>query len=269
MSFNVTGISPAAGPIAGGTSVVISGTAFTTSTTVTVGGTACTTLTFTSSTSLTCVTPNRGSTGAVTLLVTEGSSMDSETFTYTTNPAPTVSTISPSSTDVSSYATQSITITGSGFVSTPSVTVGGTTCSSVSYTSSTSISCTAPRRLYGGSVDVVVTNPDTQTGTKSNGYTYNGNTTYTLIKNQIWPNVGCSGCHSSTSCGASSAFGISQYSYISCKVSAGNSSGSTLYIRVAGSTGGTRMPQGGSPRYMTSEELAALAQWIDNGATDN
>jgi hypothetical protein len=84
------------------------------------------------------------------------------------NPAPTVSSISPSSGSTSGGT--SVTITGTGFVSGAAVNIGGT-ASGVHVVSSTSITATTPAHS-AGSVNVVVTNSDSQTGTLSNGYSY-------------------------------------------------------------------------------------------------
>src|SRR6476659_8815990 len=49
--------------------------------------------------------------------------------------------------------------------------MGGTAASSVTVVSSTSITATTPAHA-AGAVNVVVTNPDSQSGTLSNGYSY-------------------------------------------------------------------------------------------------
>ena len=65
----------------------------------------------------------------------------------------------------------SITITGSGFVAGATVTLGGTAASNVAVLNSTSITALTPAHAAGG-VDVVVTNPNAQTGTNVGGFTY-------------------------------------------------------------------------------------------------
>ena len=65
-----------------------------------------------------------------------------------------------------------VTITGANFVSGATVTFGGTAATSVVVTNSTTITATTPAHA-AGAVNVVVTNPDTQTGTLTNGFTYN------------------------------------------------------------------------------------------------
>ena len=63
-----------------------------------------------------------------------------------------------------------ITITGTGF-SGSSVTVGGAACTSVVVVSASSITCTTPAGSAGAQ-DVVVTNSDTGTATKTGGFTF-------------------------------------------------------------------------------------------------
>jgi hypothetical protein len=64
-----------------------------------------------------------------------------------------------------------VTIAGSRFVSGATVTLGGTAATSVTFTSANSITATTPARA-AGAVDVVVTNPDGQSSTLANGYTF-------------------------------------------------------------------------------------------------
>jgi len=83
--------------------------------------------------------------------------------------APTVSSISPVSGPAAGGT--SITITGTNFVSGATVTVGGTAATSVAVNSATQITATTAAHT-AGAVNVVVTNPDGQTSTLANGYTY-------------------------------------------------------------------------------------------------
>jgi hypothetical protein len=83
--------------------------------------------------------------------------------------APTVTSVSPS-TGTTAGGT-ALTITGADFVATPTITVGGAACTGVGFTNSTTITCTTPAHA-AGAVNVIVTNPDTQTGTGVSAYTY-------------------------------------------------------------------------------------------------
>jgi hypothetical protein len=66
----VTGISPASGPLSGGTTVTITGSNFTGATGVSFGGTAAASFTVNSDTSITAVSPAANSVGSVDVTVT-------------------------------------------------------------------------------------------------------------------------------------------------------------------------------------------------------
>ena len=58
------------------------------------------------------------------------------------------------------------------------------------------------------------------------------------------------------------------YSWVQSRVISGDSSGSTLYQKIAGTqSSDSRMPLGGSP--MSSDEIAIIGDWIDQGASNN
>ena len=78
-AFGVTGVSPAVGPVGGGTLVTITGSNFQDGATVSIGGVSCTPVTFVSSTQLTCAT-GAGTAGAQDVVVTNA---DSEVSTLT------------------------------------------------------------------------------------------------------------------------------------------------------------------------------------------
>jgi hypothetical protein len=158
----VTSVAPSSGPAAGGTAVTITGTDFVSGATVTFGGTAATGVTFVSSTQIDATTPAHAA-GAVDVTVTNPDTV-SGTFIdgYTYVPAPTVTSVAPTSgPDMGGTA---ITITGTDFVSGATVTFGGIAATGVTFVSSTQIDVTTPAHAVGA-VDVVVTNPDSQSGT--------------------------------------------------------------------------------------------------------
>src|SRR5216683_6976170 len=78
------------------------------------------------------------------------------------NPAPTVTGIGPSSGTANGGTP--VTITGTGFLSGATVKLGGTTATNVTVTSSSTITATTSAHA-AGTVDVVVTNTDGQSGT--------------------------------------------------------------------------------------------------------
>jgi len=63
-----------------------------------------------------------------------------------------------------------VTISGSGFVSGATVDLGGNACTGVGFVSASELTCTTPAGT--GTVDVTVTNPDTQSDTLAAAFTY-------------------------------------------------------------------------------------------------
>jgi len=168
----VTGISPNTGPAVGGTSVTITGTGFATGASVSIGGTAATNIVVVGSTSITAKTAAHA-VGAVDVVVTNTDAQFGTLaggFTYSPTPAPTVTSVSPAS--GSSGGGTPVTITGTGFLAGATVSFGGAAATGVNVVSSTSITATTPAHA-SGAVNVVVTNTDSQTGTLTNGFTYN------------------------------------------------------------------------------------------------
>ena len=169
----VASIAPNSGTAAGGTAVTITGTGFLAGATVSVGGTPATGVTVVNSTTITATTPAHAA-GAVNVIVTN-SDMQSGTltqgFTYTpiANPAPTLTGVSPASGTAAGGT--AVTITGTGFQAGATVSLGGTAATGVTVVSSTSITATTPAHA-AGTVSVIVTNSDTQSGTLTQGFTY-------------------------------------------------------------------------------------------------
>jgi acid phosphatase len=92
-----------------------------------------------------------------------------EFFGATPNTAPLVTAVSPTS--GSTTGGNLLTVSGTGFASGATVTIGGTLVSTVTVNGSTSLSLTAPPHA-AGLVNLVVTNPDGQSGSKNGAYTY-------------------------------------------------------------------------------------------------
>lgn len=95
------------------------------------------------------------------------------TWSFTTagtpGPAPTVSAVNPAA--GSTTGGTSVTITGANYQTGASVSIGGSAATNITVASATTITATTPAHA-AGSVNVVVTNPDNQTGTLVNGFTY-------------------------------------------------------------------------------------------------
>ncbi len=185
----VSGISPTAGPTSGGTSVVITGTNFSSVTGVTFGATPATGFTVNSSTRITATAP-AGSSGTVDVRVTTagGTSATSAADQFTYVAAPTVTAISPASGPTSGGTT--VVITGTNLTGATAVTFGGTAATSFTVYSGTQITATAPADVIG-TVDVRVTTVGGTSATSAaDRYTYAAPPTVTAISPASGPTSG-------------------------------------------------------------------------------
>jgi hypothetical protein len=155
----VTAVSPTSGPIAGGTSVTISGTNFTGATAVSFGSVAASSFTVNSATSITAVDPAEAAgTVHVTVTTANGTSVTNaaDQFTFVAPGAPTVTGLSPTS-GLTTGGT-SVTITGTNFTGATAVDFGSVAASSFTVNSATSITAVDPAEA-AGTVTVTVTTP--------------------------------------------------------------------------------------------------------------
>lgn len=181
----LSAISPAGGPVGGGTTITLTGTGFIAGTTVTIGGNACTAVNVVSTTELTCLTPG-GDLGVqdVVLTTSQGAVTEPGGFTYVG--VPTIATVSPDGGPLAGGT--SITLSGTGFVAGSTVTVGGAPCTPVVVTSSVELSCTSPSGAEGA-VDVVVSTP-AGTATADDAFTYSAVPSVTTIAPSGGPTAG-------------------------------------------------------------------------------
>jgi hypothetical protein len=165
----VTSASPNSGPTAGGTSVTLTGTGFQAGATVRFGSASAASLVVVSSTQIRAVSP-AGAAGAVNLVVQNPdgqSATQVNGFTYVA--PPTISTVSPASGPTAGGTTT--TVTGTGFQPGAVVSFGGTAAASVTFNSALQLTAvTAPRAA--GTVGVTVQNPDNQSATRANSFTF-------------------------------------------------------------------------------------------------
>ncbi len=178
-----TSITPAGGTTGGGTEVTITGTFFQDGATVEIGNATCLSVEFVSSTELKCATSSR-SVGVVDVVVTnpdQQTGTDSAAYTYA-NPVVVSSVTADNGLVTGSSA---VVVNGNNFVTGMTVLFGGNPCTVTGNTTST-INCTTPAGTAPGSVDVTVTNPDGQTDTLTDGFTYVENPTITGVS----PGVG-------------------------------------------------------------------------------
>jgi hypothetical protein len=163
----IASLSPTSGPIAGGTTVTITGTNLTGTTSVTFGGTAATSVTVVSATTVTCTVPSHAA-GVVDVVLTAPGGTVSAVGAYTYTVAPTIASLSPTSGPIAGGTT--VTITGANLTGTTGVTFGGTAATSVTAVSATTVTCTVPARA-AGLVDVAITAPGV-TVSAAGAYTY-------------------------------------------------------------------------------------------------
>jgi hypothetical protein len=129
--------------------------------------------TITAGTGTNSITFTAGSAGPLTLNVTVTTSAgcsDTKSANVTVISAVTVTSVVPPA--GSTFGGQPVTVNGTGFVTGAAVTFGGSAATNIVVVNSTKITAKTPAHA-GGAVNVTVTNPDTGSGTLTNGYTYN------------------------------------------------------------------------------------------------
>lgn len=165
----ITAVSPSEGPLAGGQTITITGTAFQSPMTVSVEGNPCTTVTLLSSTSLTCVVPAHTAGYKDVTVTDQYAQANTMLDAYHYKPAPTVSATSPTEGPIAGG--QTITLTGTNFQTPMTVTIGGVSCLGVSVTTATSLTCSTPAHTPGAK-DIIVTDQYSQSATITAGYNY-------------------------------------------------------------------------------------------------
>jgi hypothetical protein len=121
----VTGISPNAGPIAGGSSIIITGFGFIGATAVSFGNTRSPSVTVDTDTQVTAISPPANASGAVHVIVTTPGTTSAPTSADQFNyflPAPAVTAINPTSGPAAGGTT--VTVTGTGFTGVTGVAFG-------------------------------------------------------------------------------------------------------------------------------------------------
>jgi hypothetical protein len=147
----VTKVTPAKGPLAGGTTVTIAGTNFVTVTHVLFGGFTSTTVHVTSPTKLTAKDPPGSGTVVVSVTTAFGTASKSSAFTYV--PVPSITSLSRTGPVTGGNA---VIITGTSFVTVTSVKFGTSTAKTFVVKSAGQLVATAPAHA-AGTVRVSVT----------------------------------------------------------------------------------------------------------------
>jgi hypothetical protein len=160
----VTAVSPDSGPVAGGSTVVLTGTNFTGATTVSFGGTPADDFTVDSATRITAISP--AGTGTVDVRVTTASGISATTaadqFTYVA--APTISAASPTSGPTAGGT--AVTLTGTNLTA-ATLTVDGASVAPTDSTATTVV-FTTPAHAAGSVIVAVITTG----GFASTSFTY-------------------------------------------------------------------------------------------------
>jgi hypothetical protein len=166
-------VTPSSGPIAGGTGISVSGSYFRAGATLAVGGTPVTDLVLVSPTVITGKTP-AGAAGPASVVVTNTDGQAGTLaggFTYLVPvPPPSILSVSPSYGPAVGGTT--VMVTGTAFQVGMTVRVGGNLATDVVVVSSTAMTCRTPGGAPSTTVDVTITNPDSQTATKAGAFSY-------------------------------------------------------------------------------------------------
>ena len=168
----IASVTPASGPLAGGTVVTITGSGFSGTTLVTFGGVAGTNPTNVTDTSLQVTTPARATAGQVDVIITAagGTSVTSSVAKFTYAGVPTITAVSPAGGPTTGGTV--VTLTGTGLTNASAVTFGGVAGTSISNVTDTSLTVTTPAGA-AGTVDVLVTTPlGTSVAASTAKYTY-------------------------------------------------------------------------------------------------
>ena len=165
----ISSVSPSTGSLAGGELVTIAGSGLGFVETIYLGENLCSDVTILSSTSVTCLAP-AGSAGIVGVTIfgkaKKSNSLDS---IYTYQVAPSINTIDPAV--GFALGGDQVQITGEGFLTGAIVLIGGSKCTDVDVVDEYTINCKTPPRTAGiKSLEII--NPDGQTDTLTNAFTY-------------------------------------------------------------------------------------------------
>lgn len=187
----VTAVSPTAGPIGGGQTVIITGTNFANTTAVTFGATPATGFTVNSATQITATAPaNSAGTYDIRVTTTGGTSATSAADQYTYVAAPTVTSVSPTAGPTAGGTT--VVITGTGFAAAPGAGAVKFGASNAIYTinSNTQITATSPANSAGTYDITVTTSGGTSATSAQDQFTYVSAPTVTALSPTSGPTSG-------------------------------------------------------------------------------
>ncbi len=187
----VTIVSPTAGPLAGGTTVTISGTGFTGATAVDFGTVAASNVVINpAGTQITATSPQESAaTVNVTVVGPGGTSATTTADQFTYTPAPTVTGVSPVAGPLAGGET--VTITGTGFTGATAVDFGTVAASNVTVNlTGTQITATSPQES-AATVDLTVIGPGgTSTTSAADHFTFEAAPAVTSVSPTAGPLAG-------------------------------------------------------------------------------
>ncbi|MDP1823565.1 MAG: IPT/TIG domain-containing protein [Archangium sp.] len=173
----ITSVSPARGPVGGGTTITLTGTDFQAGASVQLGGVPAFAVTVTSATTATAVT-NGSAAGAVDVVLTNPDTQRATlagAFTY--DAAPTLTAVSPISGTTAGGTV--VTLTGTGFGAGTQVRFGTDGATGVTVVSPTQLTALTPAHAVGV-VEVRVTSLDSQSATLARAYRFVAPPTVTM-----------------------------------------------------------------------------------------
>lgn len=243
----VTGLSPTAGPTAGGTSVTITGTDFvglSGAAAVRFGATNATSYTVDSATQITATAPPGTGTQAVTVTTPGGTSADTAADDYTYHAPPTITNLSPDEGPTAGGTVVTITGTNFGGLSGPAaVRFGATNATGYTVLNATTIAATAPAGTGTQQVSVV-TPGGTTANTAADDYTYVPVPTVTNVSPGAGPAAGgtsltvtgtnLTGATSVTVGGAAASFSVDSATQITATTPAGAAGTADVRVTTAG-----------------------------------
>ena len=246
---SVAGLSPAYGVLGGGSSVTITGTAFTDASAVTFGGVPATSFNVDSDAKITAVAPASSAVGTVQVQVTtaNGVSPDTAGDNYTYADVPTITSISPTS--GSTAGGTAVLINGTSFVGVTgaaAVKFGATNATSYTVNSATRITAVAPAAAAAGTVQVQVSAPagaTADTGADNYAYTvapmrYQQNATG-ITYSGSWSTVSTSSASGSSYTRSSSSSATATFAFNGTSVSLVATKGSSMGKANVSIDGGT------------------------------
>ena len=165
-------VSPAGGPLAGGTAITVYGDNFPGTATVRINNVDCTSVVVVDAKTITCVTPS-GTSGAKGVVIRDGGSTVAVLtsiygYTYAAAPSITSDQLGPV------VGGKPLALAGSGFQDGAVVSVNGTPLSSAWFGTSSQMRVITPAGS-AGAVSLVVTNPDGQSNAAARTLTFNDN----------------------------------------------------------------------------------------------